>query len=268
MLTQETFEMKLSSSLTILALVSGAFGAPDRLLFKAADTSGISSSNQLGHSHKVETYDKTVASGSSSFYSMKPRAKLQQNSFARNGNAPLDSSNKQIKQYTSSQPTKTVRLRSNPERTASSARARRHLRVKYRHETDKRSGTPVSRTGFKVKWVTKVGAHKRQASNNVAPTPAPTGAASTLTTVHITNESDFALLLPEKPNGNSRLQLYYYELLLICVSEAISDAEAYGIAFCTASGCENTLQQGFITAASVNMAPDNSSWIQAGTCLC
>ena len=33
------------------------------------------------------------------------------------------------------------------------------------------------------------------------PTPAPTGSNSPLTTVHITDESDFALLLPKKPHG-------------------------------------------------------------------
>lgn len=32
-------------------------------------------------------------------------------------------------------------------------------------------------------------------------TPAPTGSQSSLTTVHITDESDFALLLPKKPRG-------------------------------------------------------------------
>jgi hypothetical protein len=34
-----------------------------------------------------------------------------------------------------------------------------------------------------------------------SPTPAPTGSDSPLTTVHITDESDFALLLPKKPHG-------------------------------------------------------------------
>jgi hypothetical protein len=37
---------------------------------------------------------------------------------------------------------------------------------------------------------------------NDTPTPAPTGDPSNLTTVHISDEQDFALLLPKTPNGS------------------------------------------------------------------
>jgi len=84
---------------------------------------------------------------------------------------------------------------------------------------------------------------------NTAPTPQPTTAGSVLTTVHINDEDDFALLLPKNPN------------------ELIGDAETDGVAFCTAPGCTYTLPEGFITAAAVTRSPDNSSWIQITGCL-
>ena len=37
---------------------------------------------------------------------------------------------------------------------------------------------------------------------NLAPTPAPSGASSPITTVHITSEQDFALLLPSQQGGS------------------------------------------------------------------
>lgn len=41
---------------------------------------------------------------------------------------------------------------------------------------------------------------------NTAPTPPPTTPGSALTTVHINDEDDFALLLPKNPNGRSLCQ--------------------------------------------------------------
>lgn len=79
--------------------------------------------------------------------------------------------------------------------------------------------------------------------SNIAPTPAPTAPGSDLTTVHITSQSDFALLLP-KTSG-----------------EKISDAEADGVAYCSGSGCANTFPEGFITGSAVKSA-DDGSWIQ------
>ena len=38
-------------------------------------------------------------------------------------------------------------------------------------------------------------------ASDPAPTPAPTGDPNPLTTVHVTDESDFALLLPNRPHG-------------------------------------------------------------------
>lgn len=44
---------------------------------------------------------------------------------------------------------------------------------------------------------------------NTAPTPQPTTPGSALTTVHINDEDDFALLLPKNPNGMSLWQLFH-----------------------------------------------------------
>lgn len=44
---------------------------------------------------------------------------------------------------------------------------------------------------------------------NTAPTPQPTTPGSALTTVHINDEDDFALLLPKNPNGTSLWQLFH-----------------------------------------------------------
>ncbi|KIM84484.1 hypothetical protein PILCRDRAFT_818055 [Piloderma croceum F 1598] len=81
-----------------------------------------------------------------------------------------------------------------------------------------------------------------------SPTPAPTGSRSPLTTVHITDESDFALLLPKTPH------------------ELISDAESDGVAYCSKSGCSETFPEGLITGAAVKKAADGS-WIQVTGCL-
>ncbi|KAI0297783.1 hypothetical protein B0F90DRAFT_1737505 [Multifurca ochricompacta] len=85
------------------------------------------------------------------------------------------------------------------------------------------------------------------------PTPMPTGEPSVLTTVHITNENDFALLLPVRPG------------------ELVSESEADAQSFCTPGGsssesCTNTMPDGLIAAAALQKAEDGS-WIQVTGCL-
>ncbi|KAI0783736.1 hypothetical protein C8Q75DRAFT_795274 [Abortiporus biennis] len=91
-----------------------------------------------------------------------------------------------------------------------------------------------------------------QVDLDTRPTPSPTGQPSPSLTVHITDEKDFALILPDK------------------TSELISDAEADGTAFCSPAGageaCGRRMNEGFITAAAVNRAEDGS-WIQITGCL-
>ncbi|KAJ8486942.1 hypothetical protein ONZ51_g4503 [Trametes cubensis] len=94
---------------------------------------------------------------------------------------------------------------------------------------------------------------KRQTQTTPAdtrPTPEPTGASSALTTVHIIDEDDFALLLPDRPG------------------ELISDAESDGVSYCTPastdSACQRRVQDGFIRAAAVTTA-DDGSYIQVWT---
>ncbi|KAI0330719.1 hypothetical protein GY45DRAFT_1323263 [Cubamyces sp. BRFM 1775] len=96
---------------------------------------------------------------------------------------------------------------------------------------------------------------KRQTQTTPAdtrPTPEPTGASSALTTVHIIDEDDFALLLPDRPG------------------ELISDAESDGVSYCTPestdSACQRRVQDGFIRAAAVTTA-DDGSYIQVTGCL-
>ncbi|KAF7791717.1 hypothetical protein EIP86_002741 [Pleurotus ostreatoroseus] len=88
---------------------------------------------------------------------------------------------------------------------------------------------------------------------NMSPTPEPTGSSSPLTTVHITSEEDFALLLPNHPG------------------ELVSDAESDGVAFCTpgstdASCSGRLMQRGFVRAAAIERAGDGA-WIQVTGCL-
>ncbi|KAL7277094.1 hypothetical protein ACG7TL_008939 [Trametes sanguinea] len=79
------------------------------------------------------------------------------------------------------------------------------------------------------------------------PTPEPTGASSSSTTVHIIDEHDFALLLPDRPG------------------ELISDAESDGVSYCTPDStdpaCSKRVQDGFIRAAAVTTS-DDGSYIQ------
>ncbi|KAI0248000.1 hypothetical protein BJV78DRAFT_1240972 [Lactifluus subvellereus] len=87
---------------------------------------------------------------------------------------------------------------------------------------------------------------------DLRPTPEPTGEPSVRTTVFISNEKDFALLLPTRPG------------------ELVSDAEMDAEAFCAPGSsnylCQNRMPDGFITAASFESADDNS-WIQVTGCL-
>ncbi|KII88076.1 hypothetical protein PLICRDRAFT_111777 [Plicaturopsis crispa FD-325 SS-3] len=85
---------------------------------------------------------------------------------------------------------------------------------------------------------------------NMSPTPAPTGSSSPDTTVYITDEKNFALMLPKNPG------------------EMISDAESDGVAFCAPGNadCTNKLPDGFITAAAFSKSPDNA-WVQVTGCL-
>jgi len=84
------------------------------------------------------------------------------------------------------------------------------------------------------------------------PTPEPTGQPSIDTTVFITSVDDFSLLLPAIPD------------------ELVSDAEEDAKMYCTpgSSGdiCEKKMDEGFITAASLMRAHDNS-WIQVTGCI-
>jgi hypothetical protein len=119
-----------------------------------------------------------------------------------------------------------------------------------------------------------------------APTPAPTGDRSPSTTVHITDEGDFALLLPKAPHGtsdtprrglilittpmpsisleigltlDSAIRQSYQ--LLIYIIEPISDAESDGVAYCFKTGCSKRFPEGLIAGAAVKKAEDGS-WIQ------
>lgn len=113
---------------------------------------------------------------------------------------------------------------------------------------------------------------------NDAPTPAPTGDPSNLTTVHISDEQDFALLLPKTPNGSffvlefmsKQFRLLSLPLCILSdifyfLLELISDAESDGVSYCSKPGCENTFPDGFITGSVVQKA-DDGSWIQV-SCL-
>lgn len=88
---------------------------------------------------------------------------------------------------------------------------------------------------------------------DLRPTPAPTGTPSPDTTVHISDEHDFALLLPDRQG------------------ELVSDAESDGVSYCAPTSGDSSctgrrMQAGFITAAAVEHA-DDGSWIQVTGCL-
>lgn len=106
--------------------------------------------------------------------------------------------------------------------------------------------------------------------SNLSPTPEPTGDPTLLTTVHISNEADFALLLPKRPGGRNTSR-WPFVLLIYDRTELISDAESDGNAFCTHGSSDKDcgdrfMQEGFIRAAAIAHA-DDGSWIQVLTTL-
>ncbi|KAI0760709.1 hypothetical protein C8Q74DRAFT_249760 [Fomes fomentarius] len=92
----------------------------------------------------------------------------------------------------------------------------------------------------------------RRAPANTRPTPEPTGPSSRSTTVHIRDERDFALLLPDRAD------------------ELISDAESDGVSFCTPEStdetCERRVREGFIRATAIAKSADGT-YIQITGCL-
>ncbi|KAF8877227.1 hypothetical protein CPB85DRAFT_1343999 [Mucidula mucida] len=87
--------------------------------------------------------------------------------------------------------------------------------------------------------------------SHTRPTPAPTGPAMDSTTIHIKDRDDFAILAPATP------------------SQSIADAENDAIAFCSSNSsgqCDNTIPDGFITAAAVKYA-DDGSYVQITGCI-
>ncbi|KAJ2985830.1 hypothetical protein NUW54_g10015 [Trametes sanguinea] len=106
------------------------------------------------------------------------------------------------------------------------------------------------------------------------PTPEPTGAASTSTTVHIIDEHDFALLLPDRPGGKCRSPGFdpgpgY--MRLTTRFDAFSACRTHlgcgsdGVSYCTPvstdPACSKRVQDGFIRAAAVTTS-DDGSYIQ------
>ncbi|KAH8110059.1 hypothetical protein DFH11DRAFT_1623356 [Phellopilus nigrolimitatus] len=242
--------MKLSASVIVFGLVYGVSCAPEPLrgyTQAGADTSTSVNGTHLSISGEAQlSYD----SGLVSFFAARRHL-----NFGANSTVPV----------ASHRPLKT-----------SVSEAERHRHHRHHHHgrwTDLKSSTHAyasasghnkyagSRTSAgtghgaeaNLKSATKVKVDKRapQPSQalNLAPTPAPTASGSSLTTVHVNDEDDFALLLPKNPN------------------ELISDAETDATVFCTSTGCANTAPGGFVTAAAVSRAPDNSSWIQVTGCI-
>lgn len=68
---------------------------------------------------------------------------------------------------------------------------------------------PVPSRRYQRRDADKLTKHPREPAEslNMAPTPAPTGSGSSLTTVHITDENDFALLLPTRSDGESDIEV-------------------------------------------------------------
>ncbi|THV04191.1 hypothetical protein K435DRAFT_649934 [Dendrothele bispora CBS 962.96] len=84
------------------------------------------------------------------------------------------------------------------------------------------------------------------------PTPEPTGASSSDTTVHINDANDFSLLGPSRDK------------------ELVSEAESDGVSYCTDGSsrkdCSRHFDSGFIRAADMQQSPDGS-WIQVTGCI-
>ncbi|PBK89966.1 hypothetical protein ARMGADRAFT_1167292 [Armillaria gallica] len=91
-------------------------------------------------------------------------------------------------------------------------------------------------------------APSRRQDVNTSPTPAPTGPDSPDTTVHITNSSDFAILMPRNSG------------------QPVSSSENDAIVYCSSgSSCAYTLPDGFITAAEVYNV--EGSYVQITGCM-
>lgn len=67
--------------------------------------------------------------------------------------------------------------------------------------TSARAPMPVASRRYQRADKTTLHLRAPSESLNVAPTPSPTGSGSSLTTVHITDENDFALMLPTRQDG-------------------------------------------------------------------
>ena len=97
--------------------------------------------------------------------------------------------------------------RSNPSKVARKGvvAASAHAHTEPRDET---VSTTISRE--KLEAATRVKNQKRSPQNtqglDLSPTPAPTGSSSSLTTVYINDDSDFAILLPKTANGKRKLR--------------------------------------------------------------
>ena len=107
------------------------------------------------------------------------------------------------------------------------------------------------------------------ATKDTRPTPAPTGSGSDLTSVHITSESDFALLLPTRQGGEDDFLFVKHYSHSNRSTEPVSEAEQDGESYCTNSSgspCSKFVQPGFIRAAAVKRSPDNA-WIQVTGCI-
>ena len=110
---------------------------------------------------------------------------------------------------------------------------------------------------------------EKKTSLDLRPTPQPTGNPTHATTVHITSNNDFALLLPGTARGMC-IPLSIHQIQSRRFNhhaELISDAESDGVSYCTGNTSEASCADrpsfpaGFISAAVVHES-DDGSWIQ------
>jgi len=112
---------------------------------------------------------------------------------------------------------------------------------------------PSPSSSYSIRHLAKP-SKRQDAELDTRPTPEPTGSPSDSTTVHITSESDFSLLLPGRQG------------------ELVSDSESDGVSYCTPGSsdptCANQIKMsvGFITAAAFEQATDGA-WIQVTGCM-
>lgn len=194
--------MKLLKTFVFLALFTRATCAPDRLGFKSDTSSGISDESRIGNAASAGNYDNISASDNTAAYYLKRKDVP--------GLSPLTSGKSSKRSQTT--PTKTLRFRRKPKNPSPTPTKKMHLRVKPKRRAsvisrDTLSGELKSSTRTK----TDLNLYARNAVKNASPTPAPTGEASVLTTVYITDENNFALLLPRKPDGNCNHMLDFLD---------------------------------------------------------